>query len=297
MKTYLKLFLLILICTGAAHTQSLRLIHEDNLSVSEGKLLEVEASSGDVNIVTWNKNQVDVKIFGNKKAKDKFNFEIKETSNGVKVKIEREGRSFFNWFSNIELKVEIKVPAKFDAEIQTSGGDIEIFDLEGFVDISTSGGDILTDNCTGQVKTSTSGGDINIKKHLGSGYFTTSGGDIRLFDFLGDVKASTSGGDIELWVENGEVDAETTGGDVSLEYRGENKGIFLETTGGNIKIKVPAQIEADVYLSTTGGDAELDHSNSRISKMKSSEIRASLNGGGKQIKCKTFGGDVILLEK
>ena len=83
------------------------------------------------------------------------------------VIVKRLGRkksSVSSWFSNIKVDVEIKVPTKFNLDINTSGGDIKCGGISGVLMLNTSGGDIWTDKCSGNINVSTSGGDVFFAK-------------------------------------------------------------------------------------------------------------------------------------
>ncbi len=280
---------LITVSTGA---RSLKVLEEKNIPVSPGEKLHVEASSGDVKIVSWDKNEVYVKIMGNKKAASKMEFSIEKTAAGVEVICEKEGAGWGDWFSGISLKLEIKVPRQFNTKIMTSGGDLMIFDVEGKSGLKTSGGDITIKDCAGSLDATTSGGDIVLKDHTGDISLYTSGGDISAKNARGKLTAKTSGGDIDLVQGGGTVLAKTSGGDIELRITGDNDGIELKTSGGDIDVFAKEGLNADLELDSSGGDVECDYPGTSASRVKSGYIRAKLNGGGPMIECRTSGGDV-----
>ena len=54
-----------------------------------------------------------------------------------------------NW---IQSEFDISVPASFDVEVETRGGDIEVGGVNGNVELSTSGGDITLKDIGGEVE-------------------------------------------------------------------------------------------------------------------------------------------------
>jgi hypothetical protein len=244
--------------TNSPLNSSYETIHHKTFKVSSGKDLILSTESGDVHITPWEKDEVDIKVFGNERAKERMKFDFTANNNEVKVTAKKQG-SGWNLFSNLELKYEIKVPASFNIEVSTAGGDIKVGGVKGKINLNTSGGDIWADRCTGSINAKTSGGDINI--------------------YSSDTP----------------VNAHTSGGDINLEYSGINKGIELKTSGGDIVIKVSQDIKANVELSTSGGD--VSNSGIKISnatKMSSTKIVGEINGGGERLIAKTSGGDVEL---
>lgn len=238
----------------------LELIKEKSFDISEGKNLIVDVPGGDVTVTYWNKESVEVKIFGNEKAYDKIDFDISGDGETVEV-IGNKSSSVSSWFSNIKVEVEIKVPVKFNLDINTSGGDIKCGGIEGMLMLNTSGGDIWTDKCSG------------------------------------NISVSTSGGDVFLFCKDASIEAETSGGDIELEYSGENMGVDLSTSGGDIEIKLPSDLTASLDLSTSGGDVSCSLTLSNITKSYETSLVGDMNGGGEEIAAHTSGGDITVREK
>lgn len=270
----------------------LQTLQEKTFSIQPGKNLKVEASSGDVTVTSWDKSEVYIKILGNDRAKDKMEFNFNNNDDEVSVTAKREG-SFFNWFSSgVKLRFEIKVPSEFNTNINTSGGDIMTGEIKGNSMLKTSGGDIWVRNTDGVLKISTSGGEINLESNSGDMEVSTSGGDIKARNFKGNISATTSGGDIMMKGSDSKIYAETSGGDVVLEYTGENKGIDVETSGGNIQIKLPADFNASAKMYTSGGEIDCELTANNAHKISTTSFDADLNKGGAELIAKTSGGDI-----
>jgi DUF4097 and DUF4098 domain-containing protein YvlB len=299
--TALLVFLLILFTTvvfprnkNLASMDNLDVINEKTFDISPNKNLFLETDEGDISINTWDESKVYVKILGNEKAKEKMNFDFNNNGDKVEIKAKRE-HSLFSLFSNgIRLRFEIKVPKNFNVNLHTSGGNISVNDLSGGNLLRTSGGNIDLNSINGSIDAKTSGGNFALNNINGATKISTSGGNISAKNFIGDFDASTSGGNIDLKGTDSRIDAETSGGSVYAEYTGENKGIKLETSGGEVTLKVPKNISADVNLSTSGGSVNCDLTMSDIQKSSNSSLRGKVNGGGKEIKLESSGGDVKL---
>jgi len=236
-----------------------KVIKEKSFQISEGKKINVTADGGDVIITPWERSEVYVKIIGNDNAADKYEYYLDGTSEEITIKAERKGG--WSWFSNINLRFEIKVPGKFNVYTNTSGGDIKIGGIHGGIYLETSGGDIWGDR------------------------------------FEGNFYASTSGGDINLFCSNSKIEASTSGGDITVEYSGINQGMDLETSGGDIEVKVPADFDAKVHLETSGGDVDCNLTLNEVKRLSETEIIGSINKGGKPLTASTSGGDVSVFKK
>jgi DUF4097 and DUF4098 domain-containing protein YvlB len=238
----------------------LHLIKEKTFSISPGKDLAVDVSSGDVIVTYWDKEEVYVKIRGTENAMEKMDFTLEGNEEMVKV-IAKKKSSVSAWFSNIDLEIEIKVPSEFNVDVNTSGGDIKYGGISGNAVLSTSGGDVWGEKFVGNLNISTSGGDISL-----------IGGDTR-------------------------INAETSGGDIKLDYKGENKGIDLSTSGGDIVVKLPEEFKASMQLSTSGGDVSCSLNMSNIIKSSGSKLVGDINGGGEKLAAHTSGGDITVTRR
>lgn len=276
---------------------NLKLIKERSFNVKSGETLFVDASGADIKIDSWNKDEVYVKIFGNRKAEEKMEFTIERTGDGVEVIAKKEGSWFFNWGGGYNVRIEVMIPASYNNNVETSGGDINIQNVSGKFKLDTSGGDVDLKNTMGELKVRTSGGDIILLKHSGNSDVSTSGGDIHTKELTGDLYASTSGGDIKIEVNNGKISAKTSGGDIEIKYTGNNKGLYASTSGGDIKLFVPSSFNATVDFETSGGSIDCNFSNYKTSKVTRSRMKGEFNGGGESVICKTTGGDIDINDK
>jgi hypothetical protein len=282
MKKNIPILFFVLILLNAfinIYAGDLKVIKERTFPISPGKVLKVDASSGDVLVSTWDKNEVYIKILGNEKAEDKMKFEFNNDNDMVEVIAKRE-HWLSGWFSSgIRLRFEIKVPIKFNEKVRTSGGDVYTTNTSGNLDISTSGGDIKLENVDGIFDLSTSGGDI-------------SG-----MNFQGNLNASTSGGDINLRGNDSKIKASTSGGDIYLDYKGTNEGISLSTSGGDIQIRLPQDFNASAKMHTSGGEISCELTANNAKKISSTKFEADLNNGGNPLYAETSGGDIDILKK
>ncbi len=278
---------------------TLKTISEKTFNTTPGKKFTLKASSGDVKITTSDVPQVYVKVLGNEIAAKKIILNFDDSENGITVTAEKEGAlNFFNFGNNIRLRFEIVLPAKYNSNISSSGGDINISNLQGETILHTSGGDISTADLDGTLNAYTSGGDITCTNNNGTVKIQTSGGNITCSKFIGDLDASTSGGDISLDGKDSKIKASTSGGEIKLVYLGENKGIDLSSSGGSIKLTLPSDFNASAKMYTSGGSINYSgFSVNNVTKITSTKFEADLNKGGKPLIVKTSGGDIDLLKK
>ena len=284
-------------CAEAEYAdEKLKVIHDKTFPISPGNDFKLDASSGDILISSWNKNEVHVKILGNDKAKEKVEFNFSESSDMIEVEAKYDW-SLFMMIKGVKLRFEIKVPSEFNIDAVTSGGDIKLQNVKGKVITKTSGGDISAADLNGKIEVSTSGGDISCSNVLGDIILSTSGGDIKANKFSGSLEISTSGGDIQLVGSDARINGSTSGGDISLDYSGQNQGIELATSGGDISVKLPKDFNASANISTLGGGVKSDFTGNNAVKISSSKFEADINNGGNPLTLKTSGGDIVVRKK
>jgi hypothetical protein len=252
------------------------LLKEQTIETNFGKNLKVNVPSGKINIKTWNKEEVYVKITGNDEAKDKYDFKINSNSGNVEV---LAAQKYNDNGSNISLIVDVSIPDKFNTNVSTAGGDIK-----------------TENSLTGDIKFNTAGGDIVISSISGKCSLNTAGGDISVQNFSGDLKVNTAGGNIKLNGSDGKVKANSAGGNIELKYSGENKGTEINTLGGNIELTIPSGFQADCKLSSLSGDIisdiAIDGNKDKEKTEGIHSIKGKMNGGGNVLKCSTNGGNI-----
>jgi hypothetical protein len=268
---------------------------EKKFSVTPGGTLRVATDVGSIRISGSGSSEVSVVAEVRGKDRDVAAFEVTAEQTNVGVEVRGKGRTKRGWFWNsVDLTVDytIQVPQEYSLDIQTAGGDISVNSLKGSIRGETSGGNIVLGSIDGKVMMETSGGDIRVEKVSGELKMETSGGNVVIGDVRGTVDVETSGGDIRLGEVRGRVHAETSGGNIHIKVTGANDGIYAETSGGNIEVMIAASVGADIDAATSGGDVECDLPMTVKGKISESEVRGTVNGGGKKIYAHTSGGNV-----
>ncbi len=154
---------------------------------------------------------------------------------------------------------EISVPSRFNLDLETQGGGVEVGKLDGELRAVTAGGDIRTGDVRGPVRVETAGGGINLGDIGQRVEAHTAGGSIHVGDVKGNVTLETSGGEIVAGIIQGTVRAQTAGGDIAL--RAASGPVIAETAGGQILL---GQCGANVRAETAGGSIRLEEARGRV---------------------------------
>ncbi len=267
---------------------------EKTFTVQPDGQLNIQTDVGNISVKGTESNEVSIRVMarGSEEELRKFDVSLDQNGNNVEIKGTMK-RSHFRFFDNhwLEIQYEIQVPKSYNLNLHTSGGNIEINGVKGKIEGETSGGNLELSELEGNVKLSTSGGNVNIEKSSGDFNLETSGGNMYGESITGPLQMETSGGNIEIKNGYGKVRASTSGGNIHA-YMKDNKGIDLSTSGGNIVVRVPKSITADIQAEASGGDVNCDLE--YTGKIKDGSMKGKINGGGNLIRLETSGGDIVI---
>jgi DUF4097 and DUF4098 domain-containing protein YvlB len=256
-----------------------------SFAVQKGGLLTVEVEPGAVLIESSSKDEVFVEAEGiDERHPDRL--VMSQSGNNVTVKY-RDSR-----YNTNNLRFTIKVPSKFNAEVQTSGGSIKQKNtLDGYFKADTKGGSVDIDEVTGVVNVETGGGSIEANKLGGNATLKTGGGSIKVELASSSLNLKTGGGSIQLGDIKGKTEATTGGGSIRVENA--NAWIELSTGGGSINVR-GAKYGAKVK--TGGGSVEMEDITGMVDvSTGGGSIQCGLNPGSSgSSQIRTGGGEIEL---
>jgi DUF4097 and DUF4098 domain-containing protein YvlB len=247
----------------------------------EGEQLHLVSDLGNVIIHTQSTGKVSYHVHLEADSSQKnaqqllrnFAFHARRAPDGVHLR----GSTIQGASGRLWVTVEVDVPQKFQLDVSTGGGNIQLDDVTGRVNLSTAGGDISTGNIDGSARLETNGGHITVKNvsgdvisNTGGGHITTgaiggsaslrtSGGHIRAASIKGAAHLFTGGGNVTLEHSGGELSAETSGGQIEV---GEAAGLVrAKTGGGGIRV---VRMSGPSDLHTVGGNIYLTQVDSAV---------------------------------
>ena len=170
-------------------------IHK-SFKVEKGQKLQIKLNTGgSITITGWDKDEVEVDAAINGKDQDNCQVEVDQSSSGIEIR-SKYNDEFGSHSGNSHY--EIKVPNKFNLNLNTMGGGIEISGVEGKITGKTMGGRIELSNLKGFVELSTMGGGISLTDSEVDGKLSTMGGNVLIENVKGDVDGSTMGGRVTM---------------------------------------------------------------------------------------------------
>ena len=293
--------------TQSEQTEELKISKSFNITPG---ILMIEASIADVILKSHEENNVKVDFYARGSAEQLKNFDLSfEEGNGffkIKIKHKKEFKwyNFFKLFDFIEgSKIEtaqlvVYAPEFLNGDIKTAGADIKVEKFIGTFTLSSSGGDIYCEGIDGTINASSAGGDIRFKNCSGTGTARTSGGDVFVSNHSGIIEAKSAGGDVRINKISGSVVASSSGGDIEVEFIKIEMQTNLTSSGGDIKIFAPSDLNAYVDFETFGGDINFDFP-IKTEMKTSSKIKGWIGkeDSGVKIKATTSGGDIELRKR
>jgi DUF4097 and DUF4098 domain-containing protein YvlB len=202
---------------------------------------------------------------------------------------------------NSDIELSVAVPARFDVEVDSSGGGISIDGVEGTFTGETAGGELTLRGVRGVAKLSTMGGEIQLTDSELDGFLKTMGGEVTFENVVGDVRGSSMGGNVRYKnvksrgggvaspERTGDLDdadpdtvqISTMGGEIEVDEAPE--GADLHTMGGNIEVRGARRF---VRAKTMGGNIEIESIDGWV--------QATTMGGDIDVNVTGRGGDVTL---
>ncbi|MGB7593207.1 MAG: DUF4097 family beta strand repeat-containing protein, partial [Terriglobia bacterium] len=234
----------------------------------EGGKLILRADMGTVEITPGAGNQLEgrvvLRVYTGSEEKARRVFDAYHLSarsiegGGVYVSGELSGSRHHDHSAGAEF--DIKLPARFNLDVETQGGDIGVEGaLQGDARLTTAGGDIHTTDISGPVRVETAGGGITLGNLGARAEARTAGGSIHIGNVRGDANIETSGGEIQVGQVDGTLRAETAGGDVVIA--GAAGQVVAQTAGGQIEV---GPTGGSVRAETAGGSIRLRGARGRV---------------------------------
>jgi len=230
--------------------------------VGPGGAINVRNISGDVNVTGYEGETVLVLAY--KEGRDADKLWVEDSSGGNNVDV--RARYPENCNCNASIRFEVKVPRngnyKFDA-ISSVSGDVEVTSVNGDLRAKSVSGNVTVKGVTGAVNANSVSGNVHVGENNGS----VSG-------------KSTSG--------NVEVEILQLSGSGDLEFA---------SVSGNVRVKLPANLDADVRMSTLSGGLKTDFPLTIEEPEHGPGRRATgrIGGGSRNLKLSSTSGSVSLL--
>jgi DUF4097 and DUF4098 domain-containing protein YvlB len=316
---------------GLAGAEEINKNFHQNFNVKEGDSLCLRFGDGDVTIVPWEKDVIDVSVryradidvagirLG---GRDDFDVEFRQSGNTVYITAKEPSSGAIGFYNKkvYEYVYEIHSPATVRLNLEGDDGDVTIENWGAEIECRADDGDIHLKNIAGgKTDLRTDDGDVTIDQLSGNLTITLDDGDITMTACdLESCRVDGEDGEVKVRQSKGSFDITVDDGHVIME-RIEARGLHVSSAEGDIEVDLLAGPALDAELKTEDGDIEIDLEKGfsvsfHISADDPDNVRldmtgiesfkedrygksGSINGGTGRLRIRTDDGDVTIREK
>jgi DUF4097 and DUF4098 domain-containing protein YvlB len=250
----------------------------------------VGCAGGDVIVTGTERNEIRVRARTERGA-------IRFTSSGSNATLEPASSR-----SCGDAKFEVSVPSGVHLVASTWSGSLTVRGVRGEVEAHAQSGDVDVRDAGERLEVQTLSGDVTVQGVRGESSIHTLSGGVALSGARGDVEVETVSGDIELSdIVARQVRTNSTSGDLTFGGAIQASGRYEFTThSGELTLKLPPSIGAQLSLSTFSGEIESDFpitlkaGDHGIGAAQAKKLNFSIGQGTARIIAETFSGDVTL---
>lgn len=273
-----------------------------SFDLKPGGRVSVDTFNGSVEILSWEKNMVQItgtKYASREEDLKEMKIETKADAGSVQLRTVRP----MSRRGSMGAKYFLRVPQRVDLDsIHSSNGTIRAEDIEGNVRLDTSNGTIRLRKVRGRVDARTSNGTIEGDDLVGDAVLRTSNGAIRMDRVQGGIEAITSNGSIHVVVTKPSpgqpLRFESSNGHLDLAIAElANNEVRASTNNSSITLRVPASIKALLRASTSNSSITSELDVVTRGTLGKNHLEGEINGGGPLIHLTTSNGSIKVLRQ
>ena len=189
--------------------------------------------------------------------------------------------------SNVDGNIRVYV-ASADVAADRTRGRLRVATGSGNVDLRTASGDVTLETGSGDITVSGAQGP-SLRLETGSGNVTVTDGKATV------VHVETGSGDIEATSSSGdELSFETGSGNVDVALVTTFRSLNISTGSGDVTLRVPPTVGAEVDLDTGSGDIDLGGLTLQVRRIEHDHVTGTLGDGKGRLSVETGSGNVRL---
>ncbi|MGA4839648.1 DUF4097 family beta strand repeat-containing protein [Streptomyces sp. G45] len=179
--------------------------------------------------------------------------------------------------------VSLAVPAGTRVEVGVISAGAVITGIEDHAAVRSITGDATLVGLTGPVRTESFSGNVEAQGVTGDLRFESVSGDLTVFEGTGpSVRAQSVSGSMI----------------VDLDPVGDPTDIGLTSVSGEIAVRLPHPVDADVRADTASGSVSCDFEDLRVTgQWGAKKITGRLGSGGGRLRAKTISGSIAVLRR
>lgn len=257
-------------------------------------VVEIDGAGGTLKIIGWNKPEVWVTGTLGDGAEG---LQLGGSSRRVRIDIETEGNPH-----SVQSNLEIHVPAGARVEVDAMSADIDVLDVTGTVTADTVAGSISVTGSAREVTLESVNGSVDVACACTRAQVESVNGSVTVKGAKGEVEASTVNGTLMVTGTSFErARLETVNGRITFEGALQrNATLDVESVGGSVDLRLPANTDAQFSVRTSSGSIRNDwgaapRKTSRFTQAE--ELTFTAGAGGATVTIQTLSGDVIVAKR
>jgi lia operon protein LiaG len=212
--------------------------------------------------------------------------------------------------------LKVTVPLGKQVAIYLAVGKVSVTNVEGELHVDAASAPVTTSNTRGELDIDVGSGAVQVTEARGELTVDTGSGAVSVSNIRGEkVSVESGSGDVtasdvrsnELSVETGSGDIEVTrliapqvgletgSGSVVADVQGELWNVNVQTGSGDVSLKLPPNLGANVDIQSSSGDIETDFSVS-VTRHARDHLTGTIGDGRGKIAIETGSGGIKLLK-
>lgn len=256
-------------------------------TVSGNPNLTLEASDSNLEIYSCaDCHSVHIEVSS---PRDLKNYRLEESQSGNAISFSLKEKIHiglhFSWGTTRAPQIKVETPANLALQANTSDGNLTLRDLNGNLQVHTGDGNADISNTSGTLRLISGDGNVQVRNAKGDLEARTSDGHMTIDGRLTSLQVHTSDGRLDITLNDGSQ---------------LNAASRIESSDGNIRLRVPRNLAADLDVSASDGRVDsslplvVDHYTSSDSGR--GHIRGRLNNGGIPLVIHTSDGNVSIAQ-
>ncbi len=256
--------------------------------------LRIEAELGRIVVRPSPNNELYLRVMANVAAAKCMRVHCYKRESRIILAAQPRYKSSLKWAFDMHLSYEILLPKQLNLQICSEAAHIDVANINSSISIKSTGGDLTIGHSCGLLSLDITGGNLVLDHFYGPCRIQSSGCNLGITAFEGTFQAALQGCNLALEAANTPIEVLLWGGDIELDYFGENRGIFLQTTGGNILAHVPSQIKANLQCFSQISRVECQIPTTCVKASTKHQLVAELGHGGAPFTCQSRDGGIVI---
>jgi hypothetical protein len=270
--------------------------------LKNGGRVSVENFNGSVEVLAWDRDEVDVsgtRYAKTKELLDQLKVDVAPSAEAVRIRTLRPPSEGSRWRGGYGVRYVVRVPRRTELDrIESSNGHLHAEGTEGNARLKTTNGGVKVNTVRGLVTATTTNGGMELRDVTGDADLHTTNGGIRVELQKGSVTAETTNGGVRLALVSTTpqkaIRAETTNGNIEIQLPNDHANdVHAESTNGNITVRMPGNAKATVRARTSNAKVSSDFDvATTFSNESKNRLEGTIGGGGPLVELSTSNGGV-----